>query len=112
MTKNSNIFSFLCIARKANATCFGSNAVDRAAYLNKALLIIASEDAAQNTKDRAMRIAERCKIPYICILSKAELGQIAGKKDITICAVTKKSFADQLVKLYKDSKNLTGGEHV
>lgn len=104
----NKLYSFLCLARRANAACFGSFVVENAVKSNKAKLVIIAEDASFNTKKKAERLALQYGIKVIYVFKKEEIGRAAGKDVVSVAAVTDAGFSRQMQKI--NNGTLSGGE--
>lgn len=94
----ANALGLLGLARRAGKLEVGEAPVGAACRSRKARLVLLAADAAQNTADKARRLAAisnaRCmRLP----VSKEELGGALGRKVCAVAALTDEGFAKALL---------------
>lgn len=95
--KSENVLSFLGIAQKARKLISGQDTVERLALLNRIFLIIVSEDASLNTKEKMMFLCKSREIPLYIFSNSEVLGKAIGKEGRKVIGVTDKGFARELI---------------
>ena len=70
----------------------------------KAKLVIVSEDASQNTKDKIANITKQNNITLIYFGEKEFLSKSVGKVDKAIYAILDDGFSKKILELLKESK--------
>lgn len=99
-------FSLLGLAYRAGKIASGEEAVLNEIRRRRAKLVILSEDASENTRNR---IAEKCNyyhIPYRIFKDRHQLGGAIGKAARVCIAVKDEGFAKGLLSLIDE--NLRG----
>lgn len=87
------------LARKAGKAQLGEEAVSAAALDHKARLILVAGDAAENTREKALRLGERGNCPVLTVgASKAQLGGAVGRGSCAVLALTDVGLAAAAVK--------------
>lgn len=116
MENEQKLLSFLCIARKAGALTVGASQSFAAVKDKKAKLLVVATDAAESTKEQCQQCKKIKKLTILPMFTKEELGAAFGRDEVSVVAVTKKDFSDQvkrkagLVPTEPDkSKKETGG---
>lgn len=82
----------------------GSDACIENIKKGKAFLIILSEDASQNTKEKFRRISEQHNTKIIEFGEKIYLSKSIGKVDKVVFAILDKGFSDKILQLLKELK--------
>lgn len=90
----ANALGLLGLARKAGKLELGEDPVGAACRGRQARLVLLASDAADNTADKAHRLAQtsnaRCvRIPF----TKEELGAALGRSSCAVLALTDEGFA-------------------
>lgn len=98
----ANALGLLGLARKAGKLEIGEEPVGAACRGHKARLVLLASDAAENTADRARRVAGPVNVVSVPF-SKEELGAALGRKTCAVLAVTDGGFAKAF--LQKHSEN-------
>ena len=74
--------------------------LDKIKY-KKAKLVIASEDASDNTKEKFSKICEN-NIPFYIFGNKFDLSRSIGKDNKTVFAVLDGNFSKSIIKMLED----------
>ena len=90
----ANALGLLGLARRAGKLELGEDPVSTACRSRKARFVLLASDAAENTADKARRLARasnaRCaRAPF----TKEELGGALGRKVCAVAALTDEGFA-------------------
>jgi len=94
---NKNL-TFLGLIRRAGMLEIGDEAVSASARRGTAKLIISSADASDGSKRRAKGYAETYNVRYILSAwTKEEIGNVLGRNNIAMIAVTDRGMSDSLV---------------
>ncbi|MCG0275036.1 MAG: ribosomal L7Ae/L30e/S12e/Gadd45 family protein [Thermosediminibacteraceae bacterium] len=110
--KPSDIPPLLGIARKAGKIVAGQETVERAIFSRKVHLVIISEDASFNTKDRFLSICKSRGIHCIFFGNSEILGKSIGKEGRKVIGVTDKSFSKEILKRFGAIKSTEVGNIV
>ena len=105
------VYSLLGLATKAGQLLSGDETCERAIKSDKAVLVIVSKDASENTKDK---FKSMCKFRNVCYREygeKQELGKYTGKDKRSVLVVLSRDFKNGLLKLI-DQLNQSGGEGI
>lgn len=93
----ANALGLLGLARKAGKLELGEDPVGAACRGRKARLVLLAADAAENTADKARRLARTSNARCVCVpFSKEELGGALGRKVCAVAALTDEGFAKAL----------------
>ena len=85
----------LGLCRRAGKITAGTGLVRDEIRKGKAALVLLASDAAKNTEDRILPLAEKKKIPVERIsLTKEEIGRAIGRKKETPCVCVPGEFVD------------------
>ena len=107
------VYSFIGLAMKAGKLVSGGETCERAIKRGNVFLLIASEDASDNT---VRKFEDACKsrgIPFCRFGEKEEIGRLLGKKIRSVVAVTDIRLARNLKRIIDEQKSCTnklGGE--
>lgn len=100
---NKKLLSFLGLTRKSGNIVLGANLVETQALKNKIKLIIITEDASENTREKTTALAKRKNIKIINILNKEDLGYALGKAEISVVGVLDAKMAEVISDLSGES---------
>jgi len=90
----ANALGLLGLARKAGKLELGEDPVGAACRGRKARLVLLAADAAENTADKARRLAQTSNARCVRTpLTKEELGSALGRKVCAVAALTDEGFA-------------------
>lgn len=96
------ILSLLGFAQKSGNLYSGENTCELYVKKNKVKLLIVSEDASQNTKDKFINLCNSRNIPCIIYSNKNELSNAIGKYNRAIFGIKDGDFSQKIMDLYKD----------
>jgi ribosomal protein L7Ae-like RNA K-turn-binding protein len=108
MDNHQKLLSFLGIARKAGALQIGGFLSFAAVKDKKAKMLICAQDAAESTKKECEHSKEIKKLTVLYLFTKEQLGAAFGKEEISVVAVTKKDFSDNIKRMI--GMNINGGD--
>jgi ribosomal protein L7Ae-like RNA K-turn-binding protein len=106
----NKIYSMIGLATKAGKVVSGSDACERLIKKDKALVVIVSIDASDNTKKMFNDMCTYRKVPIRYYGDKDSIGRFSGKETRTVLAINDKNFADRILQLIDGEKELTGGD--
>lgn len=95
--KSNAVFSLLGIAQKAGKLVSGECKVEQIIRKNKAFIVIISNDASTNTKDKFYSMCNGRKIPVYILGDCKSLSKSIGKERRKIIAITDKGIAKALI---------------
>ena len=92
--EQNKALNYLALARKAGRIELGEEAVGAAARAKKARLVAVASDASDHTRRRAQSFVDGTGQPCVQIpVTKAELGNIVGRTELAIVALTDAAMA-------------------
>jgi ribosomal protein L7Ae-like RNA K-turn-binding protein len=92
----------LGFAQKSGNLISGENTVELFVPRKKISLVIITEDASDNTKEKFIKLATRFQVPYIVWGDRESLSHAIGKYNRAVYGISNKKFSRQLRKLYED----------
>lgn len=98
----NSVLSLLGLAQKAGRIASGEFATEKAIKSGKACLVIVTEDASDNTKNRMRNMTDYYEVPMRIFGQKDEMGRCIGKGERSMLAITDPGFADAAEKKLKD----------
>lgn len=104
------VYSFLGLATKAGRLQSGDDTCERAVKSGRALLVIVTEDASDNTKKK---FSEMCKYRNVDIKffgQKELLGRYVGKEVRSVAVILDQGFAKRLTEMLDGCQQKCGGE--
>ena len=96
--KKEKIKSLLHIARKGRMLEIGKTAVSILIKRKKASLVIVALDASEKLKREMETECRRFSIPMFLYGSKSELGEICGRDEVAVLALSNKNLAMEVKK--------------
>lgn len=102
------IYSFLGLAAKARKLISGDETCEKTIKLEKAKLVIVSEDASDNTKKKFEDMCKYRNVDLRVFGLKQLLGKFTGKDIRSVIAITDAGFAGRLKEMI-DSNGLEHG---
>lgn len=96
--KQDKVLSMISLATKAGKTVSGEFSVEKAVKEKKAVLVIVSTEASENTKKMFKNMCDYYKVPLYFHGTKEALGHFIGKECRASLALTDKGLADAVVK--------------
>lgn len=96
---DNELLGLLGLCKKAGKLLLGEDESANAALAHKARLILIAADTAGNTAAKARRAADEGNAPCFQVdLTKAQLGQAAGRAQCAVLAITDVGFAAAAMK--------------
>ena len=92
------VLSLLSLAMKAGKLVSGEFLTEKAVKTGKATLVIAAEDASDNTKKMFTNMCTYYEVPLYCWGKKEDLGACIGREYRAAVALTDPGFRDAVVK--------------
>ena len=104
----SSALSLLGLALRGRNLAVGEEPAAEACRARRAWLVMSAADAAQNSVDRAVRLAETAGVPWIRLpWDKETLGRALGRKLCAVAALTDQGLAGALAeKLIRTDEGL------
>lgn len=99
MNNRRKIFNLIGLATKARKTVSGEFMTEKTIKEGKALLVVVSEEASDNTKKMFTNMCTYYKVPIYFFGGKDELGHAMGKEMRASLAFVDHEFAKAVVKL-------------
>lgn len=96
--------SLLGLAAKAGKVTSGEFGVESAVKAGKAFLVLAAQDASDNTRKKFEDMCRYYEVPFYTIGTKEELGSAIGKDYRASLAVTDENFAVATIKKLENAK--------
>lgn len=90
------------IAKRAGKVMSGAYQVEQAVHKRQARLVIAAEDASDNTKKHISDMCRYRRIPWTAAGDKASLGRAVGQESRTCLAVTDAGLAAAIMRLLEE----------
>ena len=87
---------------KAGKLAYGTDMCLDKIKFKKAKLVIVSEDASDNNKQKFQKICEENKIPFFIYGNKFDLSKSIGKDNKTVFAVLDSNFSKSIIKMLED----------
>lgn len=107
---NNKIYNFLGLVQKSGNLTSGDDGVEIDIKKRKASLLIISEDASDNTKDKFINLAKIYNIRYVIFGLKSELGYYIGKSQRSVLSIKDEKLAKSF--LEKLNENNSGGDSI
>ncbi len=98
MTQKDKALSMISMAAKAGKVASGEFACEQAVKSGKACLLIAAEDASDNTRHSFQNMCEFYHVPFILFGTKEELGHWTGKSYRASICILDEGFAKSISK--------------
>lgn len=101
----NKLLHFIGIAYRAGKVKKGAFLAEKAIKDGSAILLIAAEDASENTKDKFSSMCQYYDVEYFEAESKEMLGLVTGGGDNrSVLAICDEGFAGRTAELIKESK--------
>ena len=97
--------SLVGLATKAGKVASGEFATEKAVKTGKAFLVIAAQDASENTRKKFYDMCKYYQVPYYTIGSKEELGRAIGKEYRASLALTDENFSRAVIKKIEKTRH-------
>lgn len=95
----NRFLSFLGITRKSGNAVLGYNKNEETLRTGRLHLLIVSKDAAQNTKEKFVKLAGEAGVPLIEDFTPYELGQALGMDEIAVVGIKDAKMAAKLLSI-------------
>lgn len=92
-------------AQKSGNLVSGENTVEMYVPRRKISLIVITDDATDNTKEKFISMATRFNVPYIVYGNREDLSHAIGKYNRAVYGISNKKFSRELRKLYEEITN-------
>ncbi len=92
------IISFIGMGKKAGFISIGETGAEIDIKKRKSSLVIVAEDASENTVKKFRNMADYRKTAFLQYGTKEELGNILGKKAVSVISVSDRKFSEALLK--------------
>ncbi len=99
--QQDKVLSMISLATKAGKTVSGEFSVEKAVKEKKALLVVVSSEASDNTKKMFKNMCEYYKVPLYFYGTKEALGHFIGKEYRASLALTDAGLANAVIKQLK-----------
>ncbi len=96
--QQDKVLSMISLATKAGKTVSGEFSVEKAVKEKKAVLVVVSEEASENTKKMFKNMCEYYKVPLYFYGTKEALGHFIGKEYRASLALTDNGLAKAVEK--------------
>lgn len=96
------VLSLLGFVQKSGNLLSGENTCELFIKKNKIKLLIISEEASVNSKNKFMNLCDSRNIPFIVFGSKYDLSSAIGKFNRAIIGIKDENFSRRILDLYKD----------
>ena len=96
--QQDKVLSMISLTAKAGKIVSGEFSVEKAVKEKKAVLVIVSAEASDNTKKMFKNMCDYYKVPLYYYGTKESLGHFIGKEFRASIAVTDQGLADGIVK--------------
>lgn len=97
----NKLLSMLGFAQKSGNLVTGENTIELFLPKKKISLLIITEDASMNTKERFVAEANRYQVPYIIWGDREILSHAIGKNNRAVYGITNKKFSREIKKLFE-----------
>lgn len=94
----NKIYSLLGLAARSRNVVSGEFATEKAVKAGKAVVVLVSEDASDNTVKLFRNMCDFYEVPMFRYGTKQELGHAMGKEVRASLAITDEGFAKSLIK--------------
>lgn len=95
---NSKILSLIGLATKAGKIVSGEFSTEKSVKTGKGFLVVAAEDASENTKKKFRNMCSFYQVPIYFYGDKESLGRAMGKEYRACLAVQDENFAKAIMK--------------
>lgn len=96
--QQDKVLSMISLATKAGKTVSGEFSVEKAVKEKKAVLVVVSEEASDNTKKMFKNMCNHYKVPVYFYGTKEALGHFIGKEYRASLAVTDNGLAHSVIR--------------
>ena len=92
------VYNLIGIAKRAGKTSSGVTAVRTGLSINKACILLMSEDISSNSKELLLKSCKKHDIPWIILGSRYELGNSIGKAYRVALTINEAGIAEAILK--------------
>lgn len=100
----NRVYSLLGLATRSRNVVSGEFATEKAVKSGKAMLVIVSGDASENTAKLFRNKCNFYEVPLFFYGTKEELGHAMGKEARSSLAITDRGFAESIRKQLEESE--------
>ena len=93
----SRIYTFLGLARKANALVIGEEAVENAIRNKRVKFVIIADDTSCNTRNNIINKCKYYDVVYRIFGEKELIGKSVGKNVVAVIATNNQGFLTKLI---------------
>lgn len=105
----THLAALLGMARKSSQSASGGNLVlDLLDRPDKLAVVVLAEDVSAGVADKIERKAKGLGVPCLRFSSKAELGQLSGRAEHSVTALTKGRLAESFLAEWQKFKEISG----
>lgn len=102
ISREQHITDLLSMSQRARRIVSGAFAVEKSLQEHKAVFLLIAADAAAESKQKFLALANKYKVPHAEILDRETLGACLGKEYRAVAALLDKGFATKLTKLLEE----------
>ena len=107
---DKRIVSMIGLCRRASLLVSGEYSCEKALQAGKAKLILVSQDASNNTKEKFMNKSAYYKVPICFCGSKEELGSAVGKEFRAVVIIMDINFSKKIQLLVEEEAKVGGAD--
>ena len=96
----NNIYKMLGLSVKAGGAVFGEGKAKDSLRAKDSILIIVSEDASENTKEKFRHSSDFYHTPYFEFGDRDSLGKACGRDFAVVISITNESLGRRLIELF------------
>lgn len=96
-TEPNEALGLMGLARRAGAVTEGTDGVREAVRSGGVCLVVMAADASPGQLNKVRALLEHRRIPVRWVATRTELGRAIGRSVISVVAVTRHTFAEQLL---------------
>lgn len=106
---HEHLAALLGMARKSSQVVSGGSLVlDSLDRTEKLAVVILAEDVSEGVAEKIERKAKACEIPCFRFSTKADLGQLLGRGERSVTALTKGQLAEAFLMEWQKLKKISG----
>lgn len=100
MTIEDKIYGLIGLAARARKIAFGYDSVIDLIKMNKAKLVLVTDDASEKTKKNVSYICDKYNVKLIIFGKKDKLSHIIGKENKVVIAFKEKNISGEIYKRF------------